>query len=83
MPEVFGGYSGSVEDGYVATPEKALFDTIYVRAPQGGKRYFPELSLPDGFDEKELAGYVQQVKTPRLRTLVSRGLEDALRQAST
>src|SRR4051812_40900438 len=31
-PELFGGFTGSEKGGYVATPEKALFDTVYVRA---------------------------------------------------
>ena len=33
-PELFGGYGGTAERGYLATPEKALFDTVYLRAPQ-------------------------------------------------
>ena len=32
-PELFTGFDGEPETGYLATPENALFDTIYVRAP--------------------------------------------------
>ena len=53
-PELFDGYQGSEEVGYLATPEKALFDTVYLRAPRGGQILLPELELPDGFQEGKL-----------------------------
>jgi len=86
-PELFSGYSGSGSTGYLATPEKALFDAVYIRAAGvragGGARIFlPELSLPPGFDHKQLEQWISRVTAPRLRTLVSRGVQDALRQAS-
>jgi predicted transcriptional regulator of viral defense system len=81
-PELFGGYHGSEERGYLATPEKALFDTVYIRAARGIRVYFPELSLPENFDQTQLEHWTQRIGTPRQRTLVSRGLEKALRQAS-
>jgi len=81
-PELFDGYRGSEESGYLATPEKALFDIVYVRAPRGARIYFPELSLPENFDETQLEDWTHRIATPRLRTLVSRGLKEALRQAS-
>lgn len=81
-PELFDGYTGSQETGYVGTPEKALFDTVYIRAARGARVYFPELSLPENFDETQLERWTQRIATPRQRTLVSRGLKEALRQAS-
>lgn len=81
-PELFDGYSGSEESGYLATPEKALFDTVYVRAPRGARIFLPELSLPESFDDKQLEKWTPKIATPRLRTLVSRGLQEALRQAA-
>lgn len=81
-PELFDGYRGTQETGYLATPEKALFDTVYVRAPRGTRSFFPELSLPESFDERALQRWSHRIATPRLRTLVSRGLTEALRQAS-
>jgi predicted transcriptional regulator of viral defense system len=45
-PALFAGYEGSEEAGYLAIPEKALFDSVYVRAAAGGRAFFPELSLP-------------------------------------
>lgn len=82
-PEVFGGYEGSEEVGYLATPEKALFDTVYLRAPRGGHLLLPELELPDGFREETLEKWTSRVARPRLRTLVSRGLATVLDRAST
>jgi predicted transcriptional regulator of viral defense system len=83
VPELFGGFTGSQESGYVATPEKALFDTIYLRAPAGGGVHLPELELPPGFDEGELAEWLGKVSRPRLRTLVARGLDAALVHATS
>lgn len=77
-PELFGGYTGSEGGGYLATPEKALFDTVYLRAPRGGQMLLPELELPDGFQEKKVDEWTNRVARPRLRTLVSRGLDKTL-----
>ena len=81
--EVFGGFEGAEKSGYLATPEKALFDTIYVRAAAGGRAYFPELSIPKDFDRAALRSWTDRIPSPRLRTLVSRGIGDALRHATT
>jgi predicted transcriptional regulator of viral defense system len=77
-PELFDGYTGSEEAGYLATPEKALFDTVYLRAPRGGRILLPELELPEGFQEEKLEEWISRVARPRLRTLVSRGLAKVL-----
>jgi predicted transcriptional regulator of viral defense system len=83
-PELFDGYTGSEESGFVATPEKALFDTIYLRAPSGGRIFLPELAMPEHFDkEHQLQEWLGRIARPRLRTLVSRGLETALGQATS
>ena len=77
-PELFGGYDDSEEGVFLATPEKALFDTVYLRAPRGGQVLLPELELPDRFQEKKLKEWINRIARPRLRTLVSRGLDKAL-----
>lgn len=77
-PELFAGYEGSEEHGYLATPEKALFDTVYLLAPRGGQIHLPELELPDRFREKKLEEWTRRIARPRLRTIVSRGLDKAL-----
>jgi predicted transcriptional regulator of viral defense system len=81
-PELFDGYRGTEDSGYLATPEKALFDTVYIRASRGASPFFPELSTPENFDETQLEGWTRRLATPRLQTLVSRGVEEALGQAS-
>jgi predicted transcriptional regulator of viral defense system len=81
-PELFDGYRGTEETGYLATSEKALFDTVYVRAPRGARAFFPELSLPEDFDETQLQRWTRRIERPRLRALVFRALSEALRQAS-
>ncbi|MEX0754664.1 MAG: type IV toxin-antitoxin system AbiEi family antitoxin domain-containing protein [Actinomycetota bacterium] len=77
-PELFDGYEGASDIGYLATPEKALFDSVYLRAPQGGPILMPELELPDGFKEGKLAEWTSRIARPRLRTLVSRGLHELM-----
>jgi hypothetical protein len=81
-PELFGGFEGSGERGYLATPEKAPFDVVYLRASRGGPIMLPELELPRRFQEKRLWEWAGRVARPRLRTLVSRGLAKALAEAS-
>jgi predicted transcriptional regulator of viral defense system len=78
VPELFDGFDGSQEIGYIAIPEKALFDTVYLRAARGGQVYLPELELPVGFQEHKLEEWTNRVVRARLRTLVSRGLTKTL-----
>lgn len=80
-PEVFTGFTGTPADGFIALPEKALFDVIYTRAPRGGVVRLPELTLPEQFDRSRLDGWTTRIPHPRMRTLVARGVEAALRQA--
>lgn len=82
-PELFDGYDGSEETGYLATPEKATFDTVYLRAARGGRIFLPELQLPEGFQEDKLAEWTGRVARPRLRTLVTRGLAKAVAGAAS
>lgn len=81
-PEVFGGFEGSEVSGYLATPEKAVFDTVYLRAAVGTRAYFPELLLPSAFDDAALKGWTEKIKAPRQRTLVSRHIREVLKQAT-
>lgn len=80
--ELFDGYYGSEEVGYIAVPEKALFDTVYLRAARGGRLLLPELDLPRGFQKAKLKDWTGRVPRARLRTLVSRGLARALAGAA-
>lgn len=77
-PGLFAGYEGSEKGGYLAIPEKALFDAVYVRAAVGGQAFFPELSLPGDFDAEKLREWTARISSARLRTLVSRRLGEIL-----
>ena len=79
--EVFGGFHGSQDAGYLATPEKAIFDSVYIRAAVGSRAYFPELSLPKSFDDSKAREWTERIESRRLRTLVSRRLHEVLRRA--
>jgi predicted transcriptional regulator of viral defense system len=81
VPELFDGYSGTDKTGYLASPEKALFDTIYLRAPRGGQVFLPELSLPKRFNTDKLDVWTGRIARPRLRTLVAQGLKAVLSKA--
>ena len=80
-PELFGGYLQTDEGGQLATPEKALFDTIYLLTPRGGQIRLPELELTEGFAEAELQSWTARIADPRIRTLVGKGLGSALASA--
>lgn len=77
-PELFDGYEGSEETGYLAHPEKALFDAVYIRAAAGSKAFFPELHLPADFDPARLDTWTDRIASARLRTIVSRRLREVL-----
>jgi predicted transcriptional regulator of viral defense system len=80
-PELFGGFDGDERSGYVARPEKALFDLVYVRAASGTRAYLPELSLPGNFNRAELDRWCKRIESQRLRTIVSRRLRELVREA--
>jgi predicted transcriptional regulator of viral defense system len=80
-PELFGGYHGSEETGYLATAEKALFDAVYVRAAAGSRAFLTELSFPQNFDHDQIKKWTGRIESSRLRTLVSRRLCEVLGQA--
>lgn len=81
VPELFGGYRQEAEGNYVATPEKALFDTVYLLVPGGGRVHLPELELPAEFAEAKLEDWMGRIARPRLRTMVNRELMAALHGA--
>lgn len=81
-PELFGGFTGDPSTGYIASPEKALFDSVYIRVPRGGRAYFPEITLPEGFQHAELEAWTRKISSARMRTLVSRGLQQVLTQSA-
>jgi len=83
-------YGGMERSGWseLATREKALFDTVYLLSAQhGGHITLPEVTLPYGFDESVVDGWVERIPSKRLQTItregVSRVLGEADREAKT
>jgi predicted transcriptional regulator of viral defense system len=72
-PELFEGFELSPGlDAKIATPEKALFDMVYL-AP-GRSRIFsklPELTIPRRFKWKRLKEYTELVKSPGRRAFIA------------
>lgn len=81
-PELFTGYEEIGTGVYLASTEKALFDTVYVRNAAAGGVHLPELTLPPGFDREALRGWTRLIGSERLRTLVAQSLTAALDAAS-
>jgi predicted transcriptional regulator of viral defense system len=71
--DLFGGFKPYRRTGNfdIATPEKALFDTLYL-STRKGRRYasLPDLDLPAGFSASELERWIILVGHPPLRTAV-------------
>jgi hypothetical protein len=82
-PEVFGGYTGDDRDGFFATPEKALFDSVYLPSAQRHEAHLPELELPEEFDHDVVSHWVNQIRAPWLRTKVTRSLNRIISGAAT
>src|SRR4051794_20465185 len=80
-PDLFGGFDGTERHGYLARPEKAIFDLVYVRTAAGSRAHLPELALPKDFDRGELSRWSERIENQRLRTLVPRRLRQLLREA--
>jgi len=77
-PELFGGFEGEAEIGFVATPEKAIFDSVYIRAAAGTTAHFPELDTGPDFNRKRVEEWTAQINSARLRTLVTTRLNELL-----
>jgi predicted transcriptional regulator of viral defense system len=72
-PALFGGHEGmSGARSGIATPEKALFDTVYLLASRSADVSLPELELPDDFDADAVWVWVELIEGKRLRTIVVR-----------
>lgn len=55
----------------LATPEKAIFDSIYISVRKGRQfARFPELMLTADFSEDNLRAWIEELDSPSLRTAV-------------
>lgn len=78
-PSFFGGFETTAGGVRLATPEKALLDTLYL-AP-GRSRLFaalPEVEIPRDFDRKEARRWLDRIPAGPRRRLVQRRLEALL-----
>lgn len=75
---LFGGFKAYRRTGSfdVATPEKAVFDTLYFSARKG-RRFssLPEVEFPDGFSLREVTYWIGLVSNAPLRTALQRRWE--------
>jgi predicted transcriptional regulator of viral defense system len=80
-PQLFGGYVPWRRGGSIASPEKALFDLVYLRAAAGGRAYLPELYLAPTFEAGAAEVWVDRIAGARLQTLVRRRMREILKGA--
>jgi predicted transcriptional regulator of viral defense system len=72
-PELVDGFV-QYETGIfeIATPEKAVFDVLYLSARRGTRfLHLPELSLPSTFSPRALRRWILRIPYPPLRTAVA------------
>jgi predicted transcriptional regulator of viral defense system len=72
-PKLFGGFGLYRRTGKfdIATPEKALFDAMYLSARRG-RRFaaLPELEVPASFSPSEVERWVERIELAPLRSAV-------------
>jgi len=71
-PNLYGGFEDATEvRAGVATPEKALFDTVYLLIARTGHGSY-RIEMPDRFDTEVLYSWVNRIASARWRTLTIR-----------
>ncbi len=83
-PELFDGFEIRADGTKLATPEKALFDVVYLSG--GRSRLFahlPELELPARFRHGLLRHWTRRIVAPRRRSMVETRLEAILQRTTT
>lgn len=76
-PEVFGGFETLPSGVKMATPEKALFDVLYLSATRS--RIFaalPEVELPRRFDRRAARPWIARTTSPTLAAMVKQKWSD-------
>ncbi len=77
-PTLFEGYTA--RDGVLmATPEKALFDAVYLASALGKQHaFFPEVEIPKRLKRHQVRRWVRRISSPRIRVLVESKIESIL-----
>jgi Predicted transcriptional regulator len=80
-PELFGGYEE--RDGErMATPEKAVFDTLYLARARGRRfSHLTEIELSATFRPEVLSDWAAKIEDPRVRSFVQARIADFLERA--
>jgi hypothetical protein len=81
-PAVFGGFATTAKGVRLATPEKALLDTLYL-APARSRLFaaLPEVELPRGFSVRVARRWVARIPSGPRRLAVERRLAKVLAAA--
>lgn len=76
-PDFFVGYEYDKSENFlIATPEKALVDTLYLSTRKGNRfASLPELSLPKNFSKRRTLEWIKKINSHRLRSAVARRFE--------
>ena len=86
-PHFFAGFEwyGKKQDFLIATPEKALVDSLYLSSRKGKRfRFFPEMNLGPAFSFKRAGEWAQGIEHDTwTREYVLRKLDDLERELST
>jgi len=80
-PTFFGGYETLKESGVrLATPEKALLDTLYL-GPTRSRMFahLPEIEIPKGFDRRKAQEWVARIPPGPRRASVEQRLDRLLK----
>jgi predicted transcriptional regulator of viral defense system len=79
-PKLFFGFDVDLKTGAkLAQPEKALFDTLYLRPARSRLfRALPELELPERFDEQRVRATIDKIASQPRATLVRTELDRLL-----
>lgn len=77
-PSLFAGFDwyGDRRDFLIASPEKALVDSLYLSSRRGRRfRHFPELQFGKPFSFRRAGEWVRRIPDPRVRRYVGDHLE--------
>ena len=83
-PALFCGFDwhGQGRDFLIATPEKALVDSLYLSSRKGRRfRFFPEIDMATRFRPREARRWIRRIPDPRIRKHVSERFEALRAQA--
>lgn len=64
QPDLFGGFApySAVGSFEIASPEKAVFDTLYISTRRGQRfAHLPEMELPAGFSPKAVEEWIAKI----------------------